>query len=516
MVTITLNPAAAGINMDALQQPQGPAQPARNAAPGGQVVPGLNGRNVGVGDGALRGAALQLARQAKSFFSALAQPFKEKASSVKTYFAGNAQLRQSEINTRQALSLPMQGSVLDVNGVRQKLFEHAQSMGSKLAPAEITALVAAGERIAKAIQQPDNAGGSPLTLDVNGNALQVHSNAYTARALSWFMMAQGALQDVKNAQHQQGDAAPSSMPTNGAFIMKDPGNRIHNFLMAAPTCCGRISSHVNERSASPAGWTGKPVQHGIEDFSNKMPGKGGTMLFDRLKDGKDGVGELFVKFENVGCPRVLAFKLNTDRHEGVGVGLARLAFSIRRNFKHAFSFLGSRGSDGNAAPGVRQEHVYKGLLRDTVYTPVKQLVQQAEDLGLNFGNLQVLMDASKQMHKNGMAAVNDILENLEQLAKLQFTPGNKKVLETLALKPGPTKQQATLEKLHETGLAPAPQPISAEQIQRQRNDFMAQLALVKAQVQQEMFKLGLQSSHYGIERRGAEVHISLTGQEDPI
>lgn len=452
----SINEQVDGLARDPSAQTTGESSGIGGASFESHSSPVLSGRNIALGDGAERSETLQQAEKSKGFFKTLAQPFVALAHGIKAFFTAGSEARKVELRYQQhvqaELSRPMPGSVLEEPAVLDKLVDHAQKMGTPLSRDEIRGLVAAGEHIALAIQNsPD--GGSPLHItSEGGQTLRVDSGLYATRALSWYMMSMGAMQDVK--RDEMGLDTPSAMPTNGAFIMKDPGNRIHNFLMQAPTCGSRVSSHVNERSASPHGLLGQPIQHGIEDFGNKMPGQGGTLLFDKLKG-----EELYVKIESVGCPPVFSGR---ERHEGVGAMLSRILPSIWRNIQHGLNFASTRSATGNTSEGVRQEHVYKGRLKDAVYTPVKDLVDHAKSQGLDFGKDKLLLDSGKSMKKLGMSAVFDMFDKLEAKAREQG-----------------------------------------------RDDILHKVQDVRNQVQIAMSELDFYSGKYGIERRGAEVHISL-------
>jgi hypothetical protein len=233
-------------------------------------------------------------------------------------------------------------------------------------------------------------------------------------------------------------------------------------MSQAPTVGSRMSTHFNERSGTQeqhkiAGLfpSGKPAQRGIEDFRGMLPGQGGTILFDKL-NARDGAQELFVKFEHGGCPPYFG---GLEKHEGVSTAISRFFPALSRNIGHAFSFLESRGS-GGSVEGRRQEHVYKGLLKDSVYTPFMSLVKLAEKEGVNLG--QNAKSIGKSVQKTGLPVLHEMLDRIIEKANEQGKPG------------------------------------VAEEATR-----------VRASVQEALSQLGRQSDQYGIERRGAEVHIEL-------
>lgn len=360
-----------------------------------------------------------------------------------------------------AMSQPLEGSVLDKASVVDRLVNHARATGSKVTPAEIRSMVATGERIADALRGPDG-GGLPLKVTVDGQSHTVQAGVYTARAVGWFMMAQAASQDATRAAKSPNDTT-SDMPTNGSFVMKDADNRMFNFLNSAPTAASRMSTHFEERLGHTDKHaivglipTSKASQRGIEDYQSKMPGQGGTMLFDKLKEGSDGVKELFVKFEGGGCPPY--FK--TEPHEGIGHGIARFFAAADRNLGHASSFLTSKFSNAKGPDAVlRQEHVYKGVLKNTVNREFKALVDSAISAGVIDANASAV---GKSVHKLGLPYVQDAIKTIQEAARETGNPG----------------------------------------VFNQANTTLDTLV-------SESKRLGLASDPYGIERRGAETHISI-------
>lgn len=486
-ISVGNNPLAAPLLGNVVQH--APVQAPQHANGNGAVVavqgPALNGAIVGAGNGNARQDALGAADRAKAFFSALGQPFRalgeqmrSAGASIKNLF--NQAAREAKLDTKyrldnatmvRELGKPMGANSLALNQTAMtKVFQHARDMGCDLDPRQLRQLVATGERLAAALQADIQGGGnSPLTVrDDNGNAHQVASGMHTTRALSWYMMAVGALQDV--AREAAGVEGYSNMPTNGAFVMKDPGNRTYNFLNQAPTSASRMSSHFNERSAADGKHRllgliptlTKPAQRGIEDYRNLLPGQGGTILFDKLRAGDDSQ-ELFVKFEHGGCPPYFSGR---ESHEGIGAPIGRFFAAFGRNIGHAFSFASSRGADG-AVEGRRQEHVYKGVLKDTVHTPFKELLKSAKESGLDLGTSSKAI--LKDVQKLGLLVVHGMVQRIADQAQ---ATGNQGVLD-----------QA--------------------------------LALQDA-IGTEMKKLGLVSDQYGIDRRGAEVHISLDPALHPV
>ena len=359
------------------------------------------------------------------------------------------------------LSKPMSGSVLEKATVVERLMRHAQATGSKVTQAEVQTMVATGERIAEALRKPDG-DGLPLQVTVDGRTHTVQAGVYTARAVSWFMMAQAASQDATRFAKDP-NSTTSDMPTNGSFVMKDPDNRMFNFLNSSPTAASRMSTHFEERLGhtdkhSIVGLipTNKASQRGIEDYQSKMPGQGGTMLFDKLKPDSNGVKELFVKFEGGGCPPY--FK--TEPHEGTGHKIARFFAASDRNLGHASSFLTSKLSNSKGPDAVlRQEHVYKGVLKNTVNKEFKALVSSAISAGVIDADAAAV---GKSVHKLGLPYVQDAIQTIQAAARAL---GNQSVF---------NQANTALDTLNT-----------------------------------ESRRLGLSSDQLGIVRRGAETHISI-------
>jgi hypothetical protein len=482
------------VNQAGSAQSAGPAGQAQ-----GQQVAGrgaLAGRSLSLGDGLAREQAQAGAEKSRGFFKTLglglargfvgltvglpllagAAALKltgllSLASWVNTNFlepkAERAYKRENQTALDQ-LKLAPQGGLLndvdngteDVRVLIQKLMAHAETTEAPITRDEIVHLVNTGEHIAKALAGPDG-NQLPLKVVTDWGTHEVKSSAYTARALSWFMMAKAAQQDTLR---DPGDTT-SDMATSGAFVMKDPGNRLYNFLSACPTAGTRMSTHFAERVGhnnkhqllgSSLFATDKPAQRGIEDYQNKMPGKGGTMLFDKLKPDSQGNAELFVKFEGVGCPPF--FK--SDSHEGWAHRGVRFFAALDRNIGHSISFLQSRSASpaSGASQVVRMEHAYKGTFK-TLYQEFSALAKDAHDQGLVDDNAKAI---GKSVHKFGLPSLKKYLGEIRKAA----------------------------------------QGMANESIEQRAQSLLDQ-------VQAESERLGAVSDRYGIERRGAEVHLQL-------
>lgn len=349
-----------------------------------------------------------------------------------------------------SLRQPAPGSLALNAGVMDRLQAHAKAQGTPLTPDKLKELVTAGENLAHRL--------------TNDEAPGIASGQYTTRALAWFMMAEAAKQDGVRAT---AGASGSDMVTSGSFVMKDPGNKVYNFLASAPTAASRMSTHFAERVGHDEkhlamGFiaTGKPAQRGIEDYQNMLPGSGGTMLFDRLA-ARNGGDELFVKFESVGCP---PYFNATEPHHGTGQAVARFFSALDRNIGHSTDFAGSlmeKFKSGPTDPSVvkRQEHVYKGVLKNTISEPFANLVKQAVRSGVIDADCKAI---GHSVHKLGLPFIEEALNRIQSAA----TANND-------------------------------------------NQILTQVMSLRRAISDESAKLGLASDQHGIERRGAEVHISI-------
>lgn len=439
-----------------INQPNFPAtQPGGAAAQAGQAPQNgagpLQHQQIAVGNGQLAGLRAPLLPR---------QP------------APNAQVF-GQITQQQLVDLrsPVPGGLSSKPNVLLRLEQHAQNQGTPLSRQELRALVAAGEKICTAIANgPPGQNGQPtLTApgqvqlqDRNGQTITLNSNSFTTRAVAWYMMAAAANHDEIRAQAGLAGGA-SDMVTNGSMLMKDPGNRLYDFLRAAPLCASRTSTHVNERvDHTDRHWMGGPKQRGIEDFNNLLPGAGGTLLFDKTR-GANGGQELFVKFEPVGCPS--PFK-REPQESGFRNAIGRFFSAIGRNLGHALNFLNTRGHvAAGAAAVVRQEHVYKGVLKP-IADQFDRMIDAARTAGL------ITKAEVKQWQKD----MKDY---------------------------GLPKMQMHLDRL-QVDLEARPNPA-----------VQAQADLLHNLMQDEMGRLGLISNVHGIERRGAEVHISYNPADQP-
>ncbi|MFT0892267.1 hypothetical protein [Pseudochelatococcus sp. G4_1912] len=377
-----------------------------------------------------------------------------------------------------ALRVKKENSAVTCSNIKSKIEDFLNKTENQVSAEKISniiELITVGENIATALFSSRHDPEGKLVLEINGQEYEIESNSYTTLALSWYMMASAASQDVlRNTIDASYASLASDMLESGTFIMKDPDQRIYKFLTSNKESYKRISTHFAERVGHDEkfivpGVLVKPLQNGIEDFERRMPGQSGTILFDCLKPSEnDGVSELFVKFESTGCPPLFNSATNADLRTSSLVAYA----AIQHHLEHTFSFLGSRGSHTPSAntQNVRQEHLYKGVL-EHIYKKIISIFEKAGNLdqtpaGLYIGNKQSSSDISKKMKKFGL-------------------PAAKREINALIA-------EATTKK--------------CRGIRKEALNLLADIL-------RETQRLGLASDQYGIERRGAEVHISLNPSE---
>lgn len=365
------------------------------------------------------------------------------------------------------LKTPCGASIAHNEYIVDLLLNHTQRSGeeNRFDRAYISELVTVGENIAKALSNLDRTqAGAELTVAAGPETLVVESNIYTVRALCWYMMGVAASQDF--ARHVGRDFSTSEMTTSGSFIMKDPDNRIYNFLNHCASAVTRTSTHYSERlghddSFSFLGFIptfgAQMAQRGIEDYRSLLPLPGGALLFDKLKPGADGKSELFVKFEAAGCPGFTDPQIKGGWLEAMGVAAAATA----RNLKHCVHYVDSQSqANAHQSPEIlRQEHVHKGVLAP-VFTEFNRLLAEFQKTGLFMKN------SASDAKRNGISTMRKVVESMISAAE-------------------------------EHGLA-----------------ALAEAAReLLSKINEETERLGRFSDRFNIERRGAEVHVSLDPAE---
>lgn len=161
------------------------------------------------------------------------------------FYKNNLSRHQADVN--QNLEKLAQPTLLSSNlDVISTLLTHAQKHHCPLSVRQIEASVARGERLLQALAQATPPIETPgeINVAVDNQLYPVKSNLQTTIDIMWAIYAMLAEQELdKNDQAQK---KTSPLLDQGTIVMKDPGHKIGNFLRAAPTCYGRISSHYNE------------------------------------------------------------------------------------------------------------------------------------------------------------------------------------------------------------------------------------------------------------------------------
>lgn len=466
-----------------------------------QGAGGLTGKTISIGDGKERDQTISHADKAKGFFKTLGKGVALTVLSPLLLVGGVALLAAKAVsfiprlvNTHvlepraelafqkthagvlSVLKEPTQDSVLNQDGVLGKLTDHATSSGKALTQDQIKDLVATGENIVKQLKEGN--GTLPLTIQVDGKPVEVPSSVYTTRAIAWFMMAQGASQDLQREKLGDQSGVKDMVTGSGSMLMKDPGNKLYNFLNSAPTCAPRMSTHFAERAGHTENYkllglipTSKVNQRGIEDYQSLMPGNGGTMLFDKLAPSSEGGdGQLFVKIESVGCPPYFC----KDKHESAGHAFTRFFVALDRNIGHATTFLNSlSGGHGAEAQSKRLEHVYKGSLKEAIGKPFEQLINKAIANGVLDGEAKAI---AKQAKKFGLPYVKEAVEKIKTGA-----------ISLIKTNPTSAEYQENMRMLN---------------VQNSCDNLLK--AINKAEQDQ-----GAVTNDLGLVRRGAEAHIDL-------
>lgn len=378
-----------------------------------------------------------------------------------------------------ALYVPQRGGLATNRDVLGMLHAHAQAAGTLLQPEEIKKYVALGQRVVDAIRltaqasssaqetrsgnaQSTVAGVQRLKVATQAGDVMVTPNQEVTRAISWYVAACAALQDVNQPPTSEPRVVDgkvvADLSISGSYVFKDPGNAIYNFMQSSPLAYARVSTHFNERSASDLLFGGYADQRGIEDYQRRLPGENGTILFDKLKN-----GEMFVKFEAAGVPVYPASK----RVDDMGQGRAGFLEVSARQIMHSLSYLRTRFV---SSPGMeRKEHVYKGILKLIVHDPFMQVVTAAAKLALLEPGVSAKYHAQLSKEK-GLPHLEDTLNRLR-------TRIDGQAEQSFALK-----------------------------------DLKVMLDDTEKGIQDVKERLGMQSNHLGIVRRGAETHVDL----DPL
>lgn len=293
---------------------------------------------------------------------------------------------------------------------------------TQASPQEVRTWIAMGEKICHHIDNNPDAA-HPVQMTYNGATVQVPANLDTMRAVAWYLTAQA----VKD---NQDPGRPALNVASGTFVLKDPNNAIMKFFRQSDKVYGRYSSHFNDGRADSntnlqpttarEGFTkpilgtfkGQGLQNGIEDFTKKFPGNGGTMLFERLNaDSRSGTGgdELFLKFESVGVPDALGDSYRT--HGDVAAEKATRKQALGRCFGHTFNFLG--------LPGIK-EHKHADMANRGEHTNKFFDKKEMKDIGRMFVANDVLEEHGVRRERNlikdvAHMPVYEIKAELEQI-----------------------------------------------------------------------------------------------------
>jgi len=265
--------------------------------------------------------------------------------------------------------------------VAQVMEQYRRDLGSGISHDEMRRYINMGERIVDAIQsQNDYAGGPIQVTGADGTEYDVSPNLETTRAISWYLQAKAVADNAGNRD--------PVVLQRGSMVVQDPGGRLFRFLKSAPNTYGRASTHFNERSVSDtatlrntgiagavAGLKGQKAQYGIEDFSNRMPSGRGCLVFDQLQ-GRNGQPQTYLKWESVGMPSFLGFGTHADRTDGWAAKVRNRFLSQFRCLGHTFNFLRSLRGGTRQNWGVHREAVHKGEPK-TLYEGFRNIMEQA-------------------------------------------------------------------------------------------------------------------------------------------
>ncbi|WP_417796421.1 hypothetical protein [Terasakiella pusilla] len=440
------------------------AQNAQNANNGGvnmqPAPPGgaLQGHNIGAGNAP--GIFSQIKNSITNFFDRIGAFFRPSPP-----VPMNANPTVAQLNTPSP-----HGLLQTAPGLDARMDAYRQDIGSPLSQQDVRDLINTGEKIMSAIQHSrPNADGS-YDIQQGGHDVNVRSNTHTTLALSWYMMAKA------------GADGDDSLIGSGSMLMKDPGNKVYNFLSSAPTAYDRISTHFNERSASPINH-GHATQRGIEDFESRMPSKKGAICFDKLNDPNGGQPDLFVKIEGSGMPPVFrGLAHHGDEGTSTGTRVLNAFKSIGRQFQHCTSFISTRfaAPDGGNFQ-MHREHINKDAQRDIVFQPFSNamnLLTNPNDPNENAGEAFI-----KQGQKYGLGHIE---------AQLYEISGALDLLDDL------TGNQITING----------------------TDYTADLNALRAAVDaaldgcNDFRQEDNVGNDYGVVRKGAEVHIGFADTPD--
>jgi len=374
--------------------------------------------------------------------------------------AAEARFKAQNQDMVDSLSKPLPGGLTTHGAIQKKLGDHIDGSATEISREEALQMARIGEHIYKALADGAEVGPNGLEVPVPGTnrSVMVPPGNFAAKAVSWHLMAAAADANLQHEQLQPG-VKRDDMTNSGTFILKDPGNRVYNFLNANPMVMDRMSTHYEERldHDKKVPLLGNTLQKGCDDYQNKFPGGGGALLFDKMKG-----GEIFVKFEHAGTPNPLA----KEAHDGTIHTVMRSALAANRWVEHSLSFLESlKATGGDPNKVVRQEHIHKGEMKAAVYDPYVATLKAATEAGLITKREAEAMKSHARSH--GLPSVTNGLEIVKDRRLNSQTP---------------------------------------DSAANNRVAFAAQN--LERNIDYKLQTMGVANNSLGIQRRGGEVHLS--------
>jgi hypothetical protein len=402
--------------------------PAAGGSPSREVRPGHGARSVVTG---VVGAALGLAAAVTVIGVAVALwPLAKIGQLVNQYVTeplAEKRFHNAHRTQLDALAQPKADSLVKNGRAMDLLYQHAGIVkarnacdtGGRMGRDELARLVATGERLVTALDvNALEEGNTVAVTTAGGQRHHIACSAYGARAISWYLMAVAAREQIRS---------PRPLPRvveQGAYVLKDPDRKLYRFLSACPTARARPSSHFNERAdhdqqniLGGVTHTNKSAQRRIDDFRSRMPGDADTMLFDTLRSSNgDGIPELLIQWETGGTQGGGA---NEAHHNAVD-RCTRHAAAFHRYMRHTLDVPGAFGRRlahavnagiGREPPLMRKEHVKEGPLRTTVYKALLELTAHARRSGFS---ALTLNQVKSQVGRAGLQGVEAVLESLRE------------------------------------------------------------------------------------------------------
>lgn len=321
------------------------------------------------------------------------------------------------------------GTLASRQMVIDALKNHAALTGITLNENTIKEYVATGERLATLLLNGNTKGtgkaDDPLHFEINGKPYSITSNAYTARALSWYVAAQAARQDNvremdqfrqmgKFKQDEYSVGQIKDLTVDSEYVMPDPENRIYNFLNAAPTSVTKFSGdprqNITQRDNTLISGDypkTNPSQRGIADFQNRFPGQGGAVIFDKYSPpGK--IPTLSMKFEQSGSLPLYRNEKNQGYEEKLVSSLAEINRQINDKVN---SFL---GKNEYKTSDIKQDRATFAELNVT--QPFKFLINSAITGGLIAPDAEAIFHSAKDFGFSYMSnTAQKIIDTINEL-----------------------------------------------------------------------------------------------------